>query len=198
MADTQPKTPLSRYGLLARKLRVPLGFLLAAAYLWLARPTWISLAVGAAVFLPGIILRALAAGHVRKNEELTTTGPYAYTRNPLYLGSIVIALGFAFAGRNIWIGAALVGFFFAIYLPVIRSEEDWLRGAFPEFDDYSKRVPCLLPRIFVPAGERGQRSFDGARYRKHREYNALIGSILLWAALAAKIIFHLADRGFPF
>ena len=198
MPDAQTKSPLSPYGLVARKLRVPLGFLLAAAFLWLARPTWLSLAAGAAVAAPGLVLRAAAAGHVRKNEELTTTGPYAYTRNPLYLGSIVIALGFAFAGRNIWIGTALVGFFFAIYLPVIRSEEAWLRGAFPEFDGYSKRVPRLFPRVLVPAGERGQRSFDGARYRKHREYNALIGSILLWAALAAKIIFHLADRGFPF
>lgn len=183
--------------LVVRRVRVPLGFLLAAAFLYLARPSWLSLGIGALVAVPGLALRAAAAGHVKKNEELTRTGPYAYTRNPLYLGSILMALGFAIAGQNIWIGAALVAFFLAIYLPVIRSEENWLRGAFPEFEEYAKRVPRLFPRF--TASESGSadgaaaaptRTFNAAQYRKHREYNALIGSILLWAALAAKIVFR--------
>lgn len=190
--------------LVVRRVRVPLGFLLAAAFLYLARPTWISLAIGALVAAPGLAIRALAAGHVKKNEELTQTGPYAYTRNPLYLGSILMALGFAIAGQNLWIGAALVAFFLAIYLPVIRSEEIWLRGAFPEFEDYAKRVPRLLPRLTPGAGAAAAptqspaptKAFSAAQYKKHREYNALIGSILLWAALAAKIIFDFSDRGF--
>ena len=84
----------------ATRARVPLGFLFAAAYLWWARPTWTSLLVGMVVVAVGIILRALASGHIRKNAELATTGPYAYTRNPLYLGSVLIAVGFIVAARN--------------------------------------------------------------------------------------------------
>src|SRR5262249_26317754 len=88
---------------IARRIRVPLGFAFAALYLWLAHPTRNSLVCGILVVIPGLIIRVLASGHVRKNEQLTTTGPYAYTRNPLYLGSFVIALGFAIAARSWWI-----------------------------------------------------------------------------------------------
>src|SRR5262252_2398035 len=93
---------------IARRIRVPLGFLFAAFYLWRARPTWLSLSIGAAVAALGIFLRAVASGHVKKNEELATTGPYAYCRNPLYLGSIIIAIGFAIAARDIWIAVAIL------------------------------------------------------------------------------------------
>src|ERR1700756_3353774 len=91
---------------IATRSRVPLGFAFAAAYVWLARPTWASLLAGFAIALVGIVVRALASGHIRKNAALATTGPYAYTRNPLYLGSIIIALGFIVAARNLWIGVA--------------------------------------------------------------------------------------------
>jgi protein-S-isoprenylcysteine O-methyltransferase Ste14 len=70
---------------IARRIRVPLGFAFAVLYFWLARPTWRFIAIGAVVILPGLLIRALASGHVRKNEALATSGPYAYTRNPLYL-----------------------------------------------------------------------------------------------------------------
>src|ERR1700751_927790 len=108
---------------IARRLRVPLGFAFAVLYFWLARPTWRVLALGAIVILPGLLIRALASGHVRRHEGLATSGPYAYTRNPLYLGSLLIGVGFAVAGRSWWIGIALVVLFFAIYVPVIRGEE---------------------------------------------------------------------------
>ncbi len=171
---------------MARRIRVPLGFLFAALYLWLARPAWWSIAVGAVVALVGVLIRALASGHVRKNEELTTTGPYAYTRNPLYLGSIVIAIGFAIAARSLWIGIVLVVFFVAIYLPVIRSEEEFLRGKFPNFEDYVARVPRLFPRLAPASGERG--TFSRELYLRHREYNALIGTIVMLCALIAKLV----------
>ena len=86
------------WGQIARRIRVPLGFIFAIFYLWRARPTWESLLVGAAICVPGLGLRALASGHVQKNTCLTTSGPYAFTRNPLYLGSLVLAGGFAVAG----------------------------------------------------------------------------------------------------
>jgi protein-S-isoprenylcysteine O-methyltransferase Ste14 len=131
----------------ARRIRVPLGFLFAVFYFWLARPSWGSMAQGAIGVVPGLAIRALASGNVRKNEALATSGPYAYTRNPLYLGSLLMGLGFAVAGRSWWVGIALVFMFFAIYLPVIRGEEEFLRVKFPEFEEYARRVPRLLPRL---------------------------------------------------
>ncbi len=176
------------YSQIARRSRVPLGFVTAAVFFWLARPTWMSIALGCIVALPGLWLRALAAGHVRKNAELTTSGPYAYTRNPLYLGSIIIALGFAVAAYNPWGGLLLIVMFLAIYLPVIRSEEEYLRGVFPAFDEYARNVPRLLPR-FTPAGDEPG-SFSRELYRKHREYNALIGAGCMMLALVLKLWYN--------
>jgi protein-S-isoprenylcysteine O-methyltransferase Ste14 len=176
------------YSRIARRIRVPLGFAFAAVFLWLATPTWYSLAIGACIVVPGLLTRALAAGHVKKNRELTTTGPYGHTRNPLYLGSILIAVGFAIASRNYVIGALLVVMFLAIYLPVIRDEEKFLQSTFTNFDEYRSRVPRLFPR-FTNAYGRGE-GFSRERYMHHREYNALIGSALLFVALIAKILYQ--------
>jgi protein-S-isoprenylcysteine O-methyltransferase Ste14 len=176
------------YSQVARRIRVPLGFVFAAVFLWLARPSWMSLAIGCVVTLPGLWLRAIAAGHVKKNAELTTSGPYAHTRNPLYLGSIIIAIGFAVAAWNIWIGVVLVALFLAIYLPVIKSEETYLRSAFPGFDDYMRQVPRLLPRITSANRESG--SFSRELYLKHREYNALIGAGAMMVALVLKLLLN--------
>jgi protein-S-isoprenylcysteine O-methyltransferase Ste14 len=171
---------------IARRIRVPLGFVFAVLYLWLAKPTWASIAIGCLVAAPGVWLRAIAAGHVRKNAELTTTGPYAYTRNPLYLGSVIIALGFGVASRSSWVALAIIILFLAIYLPVIRSEESYLRSVFDDFDDYARRVPRLLPRLRADGTASG--SFSRQLYLKHREYNALVGSLLMMLALALKLV----------
>jgi protein-S-isoprenylcysteine O-methyltransferase Ste14 len=170
----------------ARRIRVPLGFAFAVLYFWLARPNWQFIGVGAMLIVPGLLVRALASGHVRKNEALATSGPYAYTRNPLYLGSLLMGIGFAVAARNWWIGVALVVMFFAIYLPVIRGEETFLRGKFPEFEEYARHVPRMFPRI-IPhrSDDAGEFSFD--LYRKHREYNALLGVLAMLAALIVKM-----------
>ena len=179
---------MAEWSKIARRIRVPLGFVFAVVYFWLARPTWRSMTLGAIVILPGLLIRGLASGHVHKNESLATSGPYAYTRNPLYLGSLLIGLGFAVAARSWWVGIALVVMFFAIYLPVIRDEEIFLRRKFPEFDEYSQRAPRLFPRLSRASGE----SFAGFSldlYLKHREYNALLGAVTMMAALAAKMTF---------
>lgn len=170
---------------IARRIRVPLGFALAALYLWLARPSAQSILIGAAVVVPGLLVRALASGHVQKNEQLATSGPYAYTRNPLYLGSLILALGFALAARNWWIAAVMTVMFFFIYLPVIRGEEAYLREHFPEFDAYTRQVPRLFPRLTPLRG--GSSVFSWALYLKHREYNAGVGSAAILVALAAKL-----------
>jgi protein-S-isoprenylcysteine O-methyltransferase Ste14 len=171
---------------IAKRIRVPLGFVFAAFFLWRAQPQWWSLAVGSAIALLGVGVRALSSGHVKKNEELATTGPYAYTRNPLYFGSIVIAVGFALASLRWEIAVVLVVMFAAIYIPVIRGEEEFLNAHFASYAEYCSRVPRLLPRL--RAGSTGRLGFSRELYLKHREYNALLGTLAVIAALVAKKI----------
>lgn len=173
---------------IARRIRVPLGFLFAAAYIYLAHPSSLSILIGSAMALPGILIRGLASGHVRKNEQLATSGPYAYTRNPLYLGSIIIAAGFAVASRSGWIAAIAVVILLLIYVPVIRGEEEFLRAQFPEYAEYSRRVPRLFPRLRVHQGS--PEGFSWHLYWKHREYNAAIGAAAMVVALILKIYFE--------
>jgi len=177
---------------IATRSRVPLGFIFAAAYFWFARPTWISLGAGFAVAAVGVLVRALASGHIRKNAELATTGPYAYTRNPLYLGSIIIAVGFIIAARNLWIGIGALAMFAFIYLPVITAEEGYLRSTFPGYEQYSKEVPRFLPRLTPYRAEAtmddGAARFSSALYLRHREYNAALGAVLMLGALVLKML----------
>lgn len=171
---------------IARRSRVPLGFAVTALYLWLADPIPISLLIGTLFIIPGLLIRALASGHVQKNERLATTGPYAYTRNPLYLGSFIMALGFAFAARSWWILAILIVMFVAIYMPVIRAEEAFLAQRFPEFAEYARRVPPLVPTL-TPSGKQ-RWEFSWNLYRKHREYNATMGALAIMTALVIKLL----------
>src|ERR1700742_2071212 len=108
---------------IARRIRVPLGFAFAVVFLWLARPSLVFMAFSLLLVVPGILLRAYASGYVKKNAELTMTGPYAYTRNPLYLGSMLMAFGFAGASRSLWITLLLALLFVLIYAPTIFGEE---------------------------------------------------------------------------
>ena len=176
----------------ATRSRVPLGFVFAAAYFWFARPTWMSLGIGFAIAAMGVLVRALASGHIRKNAALATTGPYAYTRNPLYLGSIIIAVGFVVAARNIWIGVAALAMFTFIYLPVITAEEKYLRTAFPGYAQYASEVPRFLPRLTPYRADVGADDdaphFSSALYLRHREYNAALGAILMLGALVLKML----------
>ncbi|MEO6965558.1 MAG: isoprenylcysteine carboxylmethyltransferase family protein [Acidobacteriaceae bacterium] len=175
-----------RWRKISRRIRVPLGFLFVIFYIWLARPSFLSLWISLALVIPGILLRGYASGYVKKNAELTTTGPYAYTRNPLYLGSILIAFGFALAARSIWIAVALTILFLVIYGPVILGEEEYLRSQFPGYEEYCRRVPRLLPRPW--AAQSGlSRGFSSDLYRKHREYNSLLGSFCVYLVLIARI-----------
>ena len=180
---------MAEWSQIARRIRVPLGFLFAVLYFWLARPTWRSMALGAIGVVAGLLIRGLASGHVRKNEALAVSGPYAYTRNPLYLGSVLMGLGFAVAARSWWVGVALVAMFLVVYLPVIRDEEAFLRGKFPEFEEYARRVPRMVPRF--TRGSNGPdevlEGFSSDLYLKHREYNALLGAVAMMAALIVKI-----------
>jgi protein-S-isoprenylcysteine O-methyltransferase Ste14 len=174
---------------IARRIRVPLSFAFAALYLWLARPSVLSLAVGLPIAAVGLALRAVAAGHVRKDRELTTSGPYAYTRNPLYLGSFLLGAGFAVAARSLWIIIALLVLLLAIYWPLILAEESYLRTRFPSYDEYAARVPRLLPHMSGRTAGLDTRSvFSRELYLKHREYRAIIGAAAVCGILVAKML----------
>lgn len=177
---------MASWSRIARRIRVPLGFAFAILFFWLAHPTLLSLLAGCCLALIGLIIRALASGHVRKNEQLTTSGPYAYLRNPLYFGSLVLAAGFAVASLSGWVVVAMLLMFLAIYLPVIRSEEEFLRRQFPEYEDYASQVPRLIPRLRAFGNARG--AFSWELYSKHREYNAALGAVILMLALLAKML----------
>lgn len=147
---------------------------------------WI--AAGGVFVLAGLAVRAGASGHIRKNRELTTTGPYAYTRNPLYLGSILIAIGFIVAARNLWIALATVVMFVIIYMPVIRAEESYLRSVFGGYDQYAAQVPRFLPRLTPYSGGAAPAGYSRELYLRHREYNAALGSALMMGALVLKMV----------
>ncbi len=167
------------------RARVPAGFLTAAACLWLAQPSWRSLATGLPLMLAGLALRAWAAGHLAKNERLATSGPYAYLRNPLYLGSALLAAGVAVAARRTLVPLLLAALFVLVYLPVIELEEQHLRRLFPGYEEYARRTPRLLPR---PRGRNGPKErFSWKLYMRNREHHALLGwlaamGLLVWKA----------------
>jgi len=178
---------MAEWSRVARRIRVPLGFAFALLYFWLAQPTWRSLALGTILIVPGLLIRALASGHVRKNEALATSGPYAYTRNPLYLGSLLIGIGFAIAARSWWVGAVLCVMFFAIYMPVIRGEKKFLRERFPDFDEYARRVSRMFPRLTAASSSDDAGGFSMDLYLKHREWNALLGAAAIVGVLILKM-----------
>jgi protein-S-isoprenylcysteine O-methyltransferase Ste14 len=168
-----------RYADWVARLRVPSGFLLAAAYLWLAHPTPDSLLAGLPVAALGIWLRAWAAGHLAKNEQLATTGPYAYVRNPLYLGTLLAATGLVIAARSLALAVMCAAVFAAVYLPVIELEEQHLLKLFPGYAAYAARVPMLWPRLRPRSGGAG---FQWKLYWRNQEYQAL-------AAFVAAVVF---------
>jgi protein-S-isoprenylcysteine O-methyltransferase Ste14 len=179
---------MAEWSQIARRIRVPLGFAFALLYFWLARPSGRAIAAGQLLILPGLLIRGLASGHVRKNEALATSGPYAYTRNPLYFGSLLMGIGFAVASRSLAIGIILILMFFAIYLPVIRGEERFLRERFPQFDEYARQVPRMLPRLPARSAAEPESRFSFALYLQHREYNALLGALVVTAVLVLKMM----------
>jgi protein-S-isoprenylcysteine O-methyltransferase Ste14 len=168
------------------RLRVPSGFLIVAAFAWFAQPTLESLAVGIPVSLAGLALRAWAAGCLYKDRQLATAGPYAYTRNPLYLGTLLVAAGLAVASSNAWLGLLFAAVFGLIYLPAIQLEQQHLRSLFAEYAEYAKRVPALVPR--VTRGGEIARTFRWSQYKKNREYQAALGFAVGAAWLFYKLI----------
>jgi protein-S-isoprenylcysteine O-methyltransferase Ste14 len=172
-----------------QRWRVPLGFACAALFLFFARPSSWTLIIGAAVAAPGLALRAWASGHLRKNETLATTGPYAYTRNPLYLGSFLIGLGFTIAAGQALLIVIFLIMIVGIYLPVMRVESATLAELFgKKYARYAKEVPLLFPRLSAYRKQSGIK-FDRTLYLRYREYRAAIGIVIAWTLLALKAVY---------
>jgi protein-S-isoprenylcysteine O-methyltransferase Ste14 len=174
-----------------QRWRVPLGFVCALAFIFLARPTPTALLFGALISMLGLVIRAWAAGHIRKNSELATSGPYAYTRNPLYLGSFFLGLGFTVASGR-WVLAVLfAGLFLGIYFPVMRVEASTLAELFGDYyETYRRAVPLFFPRFTRFRESESRRiKFDATLYMRYREYRAALGLIVAWGLLLIKAYF---------
>jgi len=177
-----------RGGTWFQRWRVPLGFLIAPIFILLAKPQPSTLAAGGAIGLVGLFLRAWASGHLRKNDALATTGPYAYTRNPLYLGSFLIGAGFTFASGRWELALLFAVLFLGIYVPVMRVESMTLEHLFAhKYRRYAQAVPMFLPRLTRYHGG-AKADFDVALYKRYREYQAALGFVAAFAILVAKAI----------
>lgn len=144
--------------------------------------------IGLAIAIVGLLIRAWSAGHIRKNLKLAVSGPYAHTRNPLYVGSFIMGLGFTVASAVWWLVLIFIILFLGIYLRVMRVESQELIALFGEdYEKYSKNVPLFFPRL-TPYREQNSddNKFDISLYLKYREYRAALGILIIWAILAAK------------
>jgi protein-S-isoprenylcysteine O-methyltransferase Ste14 len=168
------------------RIRVPAGFLLAGFYFYFSRPTWRSLFVGGSIAFLGLLLRAWATGHLRKNDQLAVTGPYAFTRNPLYFGSFLIGIGFSLAGADPLVLVVFLASFATLYGPIMQMEMDHVRDLFSkEYTEYQKRVPLFFPCLWPRQRPTGKFSFQ--QYLKNREYQALLGFLAAVSLLVLKI-----------
>ena len=184
-----------RGGTFVQRWRVPLGFVCAGLFLLLAKPNWRTLAAGGVVALLGLLVRAWASGHIRKNARLAVSGPYAHTRNPLYLGSFILGLGFTVAASSslplfLLLGGLFAALFLGIYWPVMRVEAATLAEAFGEdYRRYAAAVPLLFPRLTpYRAGDGAEAKFDPSLYMRYREYRAALGLLVAWSVLALKAV----------
>jgi protein-S-isoprenylcysteine O-methyltransferase Ste14 len=173
------------YADVAQRGRVAAGFVLLGAFAWLSRPSLFSMAVGLPIAVLGLVLRGWAAGHLAKNQELATSGPFAYVRNPLYLGTLVTAVGLVTAAREVWLALLFAAVFLLIYLPAIELEEQHLRMIFPGYAEYAARIQRFLP---VAKWEGMPNAFSWALYRRNEEYKALAGFLVAEAWLSWKLV----------
>jgi protein-S-isoprenylcysteine O-methyltransferase Ste14 len=175
VAEARNSTRLARA--LARR-RVLLGFVFGIVSVWLAHPTPRMLAIGAAIAACGEALRIWAAGHLEKGREVTSSGPYRFTRHPLYLGSTIMGVGLAVASASVVVGAIVVAYLAATLTAAIRSEEAQLTERFGDaYPEYRRGIRPGAPR-----------RFSVRRAIANREYRALTGlaavlALLIWKAL---------------
>jgi len=176
-----------------RRIRLKGAWLLVLPFIWFATPTLQTLAIGGVISALGLLVRTMSAGFIHKDDTLTTTGPYAHTRNPLYLGSFLLGLGVTIAGAN-WLFVALfLVFFGTVYTASIKDEAAHLADLYGEkYEAYAAKVPMFLPRPtpYRGSGVDSRPEFSAAQWRKNREYEALLGTVAGFAALAVRMYFR--------
>ena len=183
------------YSEFAARVRVPSGILLGLIFIIFSQPTPKRLVGGLVIALAGLSIRAWAAGSLAKNQRLATGGPYAYVRNPLYLGSLLAGTGYCLAGGRWWFAVLLAAFFGALYWPVVQREETHLRELFPEeYPKYASSVPAFLPclgascRLSGDAESGSENGFSWELYWKNREYEAFVAFLIIAIILSVKIV----------
>ncbi len=174
------------YADFVQRLRVPFGFVLLIGFGWLSHPSTASMLIGLPLSLLGLLLRGWAAGHLAKDRQLATSGPYAYLRNPLYAGTLTVAAGLVVASRDVWLALLFATAFLLIYLPAVELEEQHLREIFPDYAEYARRVSRFLPVSRYSAVSRG---FSWSLYRRNEEYKAALGFLVATAWLVLKPMF---------
>jgi protein-S-isoprenylcysteine O-methyltransferase Ste14 len=174
------------YADFVQRLRVPFGFILLVGFGWLSRPSAASMAVGIPVAVLGLLLRGWASGHLAKDQQLATSGPYAYLRNPLYIGTLTVAGGLVIASRNVWLALLFAAAFLLVYLPAVELEEQHLREIFPNYGEYAARVWRFFPLSRYGTSER---RFSPGLYRRNEEYKAALGFLVASVWLLVKCLF---------
>lgn len=172
---------------IVQRIRVPLGFLFGVIFLVITQPTLKVLVPGLILGSCGLMIRVWAAGHLRKHQELTVSGPYRWTRNPLYLGSMIMGSGLCIASGTYWLILLFIPLFLGIYLPVMKKEEHELsRSAGNDYQEYKSRVPLLFP-MFPSKIPSKKIDFSWSWFMFNREYNAVIGFLIISIYLSIRI-----------
>lgn len=194
VAGSETSSMSTSYSEFAARVRVPSGILLGLIFIVFSQPTPSRLIAGSVVALAGLSLRAWAAGSLAKNQRLATGGPYAYVRNPLYLGSLLAGTGYCFAGGRWWFFVLLGAFFGALYWPVIQREATHLRELFPDdYPKYASSVPAFLPCFGASCRQSGVpenifgSGFSWQLYWKNREYEAFAAFLIIVVIISVKL-----------
>lgn len=180
-----------------QKIRVPVGFGYALLYLYFSQPTMELLIIGISLVSPGELLRIWASGHIIKGKELSICGPYKWTRNPLYLGSFLIGLGFSLTSGNIWLILLFLTLFCFIYIPVMREEEKELTSTFrDQYLLYSNRVSLFFP---LPQNREHEinfinseipQKFQWQRVISNKEHHTLVGILFITILAIIKLLWE--------
>jgi len=169
------------------RLRVRSGVFLAVAVVLLSRPTWTSIFWGVLISVVGLVVRAWASGHLIKDKRLAVSGPYRYSRNPLYVGNFLLGIGIVVGARSWWVLGLFVIYYGLFYPMIIRRERDRMKQLFPEqYEEYRRKVPLFFPSLRKHLPAKGR--FRWSLYMRNKEYRALQGTVLVWLVLAAKLL----------
>ncbi len=169
--------------------RVRASFFCLVLAIILSRPTLYSFLGGMGLCLLALILRTWASGHIMKEKELAISGPYQFTRNPLYLANFIIGTSVVVASYSWWVLGIFIAYFLIFYSVALKREREKMKELFPsEYEKYKNRVPFFLPSL-KNSSSSNKNKFSWRTYKKNKEYRALFGAVAFWLIMGAKLIF---------